>query len=89
MCFAAGTLSGDPREALDEFEVLLRWYSTLSGEDVSESLEVALVQIVITDDALKTRLVLHASRLSNFQLVRGEVRTVSISRQLLAKHTCQ
>ena len=60
---------GDPRTALDEFEVLLRRYSALSGEDVSESLKVALVQKGITDDALKTHLVLHASRLSTFQLV--------------------
>ena len=42
---------GDPRAALDEFEVRLRWYSALSGEDVSESLKVGLVQKGITDDA--------------------------------------
>ena len=35
---------GEPRTALDEFEVFLRRYSALSGEDVSESLKVALVQ---------------------------------------------
>ena len=46
---------GDPRTALDEFEVPLRRYSALSGEDVSESLKVALVQKGITDDTLKTR----------------------------------
>ena len=64
VCVAAGALHygfpGDPRTALDEFEVL-------SGEEVSESLKVALVQKGITDDALKTHLVLHASRLSTFQ----------------------
>ena len=77
--------SGDPRTALDEFEVLLRRYSALSGEDVSESLKVALVQKGITDDALKTHLVLHASRLSTFQLVREEVRSVLITRQALGQ----
>ena len=76
---------GDPRTALDEFEVLLRRYSALSGEDVSESFKVALVQKGITDDALKTHLVLHASRLSNFQLVRQEVRSVLITRQALGQ----
>ena len=60
-----------PRTALDEFEAPLRVYSALSGEDVSESLKVALVQKGITDDALKTHLVLHASGLSIVQLVRG------------------
>ena len=76
---------GDPRTALDEFEVLLRRYSPLSGEDVSESLKVALVQKGITDDALKTHLVLHASRLSTFQLLREEVRSVLITRQALGQ----
>ena len=76
---------GDPRTALDEFEVLLRPYSALSGEDVSESLKVALVQKGITDDALKTHLVLHASRLSTFQQVHEEVRSVLIKRQALGQ----
>ena len=80
---------GDPRTALDEFEVLLRRCSALSGEDVSESLKVALVQKGITDDALKTHLVLHASRLSTFQLVREEVRSVPITRQALGQGPCQ
>ena len=48
---------GDPRAALDEFEVLLCQCSARSGEEVSESLKVALVQKGITDDALKTHLV--------------------------------
>ena len=72
---------GDPRTALDEFEVLLRRYSALSREDVSEGLKVALVQKGITDDALKTHLVLHASRLSTFQLVRS----VLITREVLGQ----
>ena len=60
---------GDPRAALDEFDVL----------------SVALVQQGITDDALKTHLVLHASRLSNFQLVREEVRSALITRPALGQ----
>ena len=52
MCVAARApplwIPGDPRTAWDEFEVLLRRYSALSGEDVSESLKVALVQKGIT-----------------------------------------
>ena len=68
---------GDPRTSLDEFEVLLRRYTALSGEDVSESLKVSLVQKGITDDAL--------SRLSTFQLVREEVRSVLITRQALGQ----
>ena len=45
---AAGTarstawFTGDPRAALDEFEVLLCQYRALSGEDVSEALKVAI-----------------------------------------------
>ena len=35
---------GDPRAALDEFEVLLRRYTALSGEEFSERSKVALVQ---------------------------------------------
>ena len=76
---------GDPRVALDKFEVLLRWYGALPGEDVSKGLKVTLVQKGITDDALKTNLVLHASCLSNFQLVREEVRSVLITRQALGQ----
>ena len=76
---------GDPRAAFGKFEVLLRRYSALSGEDVSEALTVALVLEGITDDALKTHLVLHASRVSNFQLVREEVRSVLIMRQTLGQ----
>ena len=76
---------GDPRTALDEFKVLLRRYSALSGVDVSESLKVALVQKGVTDDTLKTHLVLHASRLSTFQMVREEVRSVLITRQALGQ----
>ena len=48
-------------------------------------MKVALVQKGITDDALKTHLVLHASRLSTFQLVREEVRSVLITRQALGQ----
>ena len=51
--------------------------SALSGEDVSEALKVTLVQR--HHDALKTHHVLHASRLSNFQLVREEVHSVLTS----------
>ena len=40
--------SRNPRVALGEFEVLLLRYSALSGEDVSESLKVTLVQKGIT-----------------------------------------
>ena len=79
--------SGDLRAALDECEVLLRRYSSLSGCD---SLKVALVQRGMKDDALKTHLVLHASRVANFQLVREQVRSVLLTqRALLAKDPCQ
>ena len=61
---------GDPRNALDEFEVLLRRYAALSGEELGENLKVALVQKGTTDEALKTHLVLHASRLTTFAEVR-------------------
>ena len=59
VCFAGG----HPQAALDEFLVLLGRHSSLSGEDVSFSLKVELVQKGITDDALQTHLVRHASRL--------------------------
>ena len=39
----------------------------------------------ITDDALKTHLFTYASRLSNFQQVREEVRSVLITRQALCQ----
>ena len=85
VCFTAelrhSRFLGDPRA----FEMLLRRFSALSREDASESLKVALVQKGITDDALKTHLVLHAWRLSNFQLVREEVRSVLITRQALCQ----
>ena len=69
---------GHQRAALDEFEVLLRRFCALPGEDVSESLKLTLVQKRNTDDALKTHLEFHASRFSNFQLVYGEIRSVLI-----------
>ena len=62
-----------------------RRYSALSGEDVSESLKVALAQKGITDDTLKTHLVLRASHISNFQLAHEEVRSVLITRQALGQ----
>ena len=71
----------DPRAAVDEFEVLLRRYGALPCEGVSEALKAALVQKGNTDDALKTHLVLHASRHSNFQLVREKVRSVLVTQQ--------
>ena len=74
---AAAAGSPETREQpLDEFEVLLRQNSALS-------LKLAPVQKGITDDALKTHLVLHASRL--FQLVREEVRSVLITRQVFGQ----
>ena len=76
---------GDPRIESDDFDVLLRQSSALSGEDVSEALKVALVQQGITDGAVKTHFVLHASGLSNFQLVREEVRSVLITRQAIGQ----
>ena len=48
-------------------------------------MKVALVQKGITDDALKTHFVLHTTRLSDFQLVREEVRSVLITQQELGQ----
>ena len=89
MCFA-GTPSPrvfpeDPRAALDEFEMLLRRHSALSGDDVSESLKVALVQKGITNDSVKTLLCCTPHALSNFHLVCEEVRSVLITRQALGQ----
>ena len=74
---------GFPRAAVDEVELLLRRRSALSGEDVSESLKVALVQKGVTDDALEHPpcCTPHAFRTSSG--VREEVRSVLIMRQAL------
>ena len=73
----------DPRAAFDEFEAASPVQCVVKREDVRK-LE-GMVQKGTKDDALKTHLVLHASRLSNSQVVRGEVRSVLITRQALVQ----
>lgn len=70
---------------LGEYEVLLRRYAALSGEEPWESLKVALAQKGISYEAIGTRPVLHVSRLTTFKLVRQEIRIVLITRQALGQ----
>ena len=75
--------SGEPRAALDEFEVLVRNYEKSSGELVSEPLKVALVQKGLRDEGLRQHLVLHAARLPSYSAVRDEVRSILVTRAAL------
>ena len=75
-CFTA--ISPWPASSVGRVRVLLRWYSALSGLEVSERLKVALVPKGITDDALILCCTPHA--FSNFSLVREEVHSVLITR---------
>jgi len=76
--------AGEPRTAMDEFDLSVREYEKSSGEQLSESLKVALVQKGLRDEGLRAHLVLHAARLPSYQAVRDEVRSILQTRHALA-----
>ena len=76
--------AGEPRTAMDEFDLMVREYEKSSGEQLSESLKVALVQKGRRDEGLRAHLVLHAARLPSYQSVRDEVRSILQTRNALA-----
>ena len=76
--------AGEPRTAMDEFDLMVREYEKSSGEQLSESLKVALVQKGLRDEGLRAHLVLHAARLPSYQAVRDEVRSILQTRHALA-----
>ena len=75
---------GDPRTALDEFEIRCRADYKATGEDLAESLKVALVQRGLADDSVRNHLVLHSARLSTYTLVRDEIRNILVTRMALS-----
>ena len=66
----AQTFNGGVRGLLDDFEVKVRRYERTCGEIRSDRLKIAGVQKRTENEGLRRHLLMHASRLSSFTLVR-------------------
>ena len=79
----AQTFKGDVRGLLDEFEVKIRRYERSCREVLSDRVKIAVVQKSLEDDDLIRLLLMHASRLSTYPLVREEIRIIIMARDTL------
>ena len=61
---------------LDEFEVKIRRYERSCNEVLSDRVKIAVVQKGIEDEDLRRHVLMHASRLSTYPLVREEIRSI-------------
>ena len=61
---------GEPRSALEGFELAIRKYEESSRGEVVDALKIALVQRGLKDPVLRDHLLLHAGRLATYQAVR-------------------
>ena len=77
----AQAFKGDVRGTLDEFEVKTRRYERTSGEILSDRVKIAVVQKGIEDEDLRRHMLMHASRLSTYLLVREEIRSIIMARE--------
>ena len=75
----AQTFKGDVRGSLDEFEVNIRRYERSCNEVLSDRVKIAVVQKGI----LRRHVLMHASRLSTYPLVREEIRSIIMARETL------
>ena len=66
--------------SLDEFEVKTRRYERSCKEVLSDRVKIAVVQKGLEDDDLIRHLLMHASRLSTYPLVREELRSITKAR---------
>ena len=79
----AQTFKGDARGSLDEFEVKIRKYERSCREVLSDRVKITVVQKGLEDDDLRHHLLMHASRLSTYPLVREELRSIVMARDTL------
>ena len=79
----AQTFKGDVRGSLDEFEVKIRRYERSCNEVLSDRVKIAVVQKGIEDEDLRRHVLMHASRLSTYPLVREEIRSIIMARETL------
>ena len=71
----------DPRGAFEEFDLLIRRYETASGETLPDQLKIGFVHRGIRDGDFQHHLLLQASRLTTYAVVREEIRSVAMTRQ--------
>ena len=74
--FLPRTFKGDVRGSLDEFEVKIRRYERSCNKILSDRVKIAVVQKGIEDEDLRRHVLMHASRLSTYPLVREEIRSI-------------
>ena len=79
----AQTFKGDVRGSLDEFEVKMRRYERSCNEVLSDRVKIAVVQKGIEDEDLRRHVLMHASRLSTYPLVREGIRSIIMARETL------
>ena len=79
----AQTSKGDVRGSLDEFDVKIRRYERSCNEVLSDRVKIAVVQKGIEDDDLRRHVLVRASRLSTYLLVREEIRSIIMARGTL------
>ena len=79
----AQTFKGDVQGSLDEFEVKIRRYDSSCREDLSDRVKIAVAQKRLDDDDLRRHLLMHPSRLATYPLVREELRSIIMARDML------
>ena len=79
----AQTFKGDVRGSLDEFDVKIRRYERSCNEVLSDRVKIAVVQKGIEDEDLRRHVLMHASRLLTYLLVREETRSIIMARETL------
>ena len=71
------------RGSLDEFEVKIRRYERSCNEVLSDRVKIAVVQKGIEDEDLRRHVLMHASRLSTYPLLREEIRSIIMALETL------
>ena len=77
------TFKGDVRGSLNEFEVKIRKYERSCREILSDRVKIAVVQKGLEDDDLRRHLLMHASRLATYPLVREEIRSIIMAHETM------
>ena len=73
---------GDARGSLDEFDAKISRYERSCNEVLSDRVKIA-GQKSIEDEDLRRHVLMHASRLSTYPLVREEIRSIIMARETM------
>ena len=84
----AQTFKCDVRGSLDELEAKLRRHERTCEDVMSDRVKIAFVQKGLEDDDLRRHLLTHAARLSEYPLVREEIRSIIMARDTLTGPRC-